>query len=262
MSDLLREAEDLAGRGVKELIFVAQDVTRYGGGADLTELLDGLEKISGFEWIRLMYCYPEMISGRLINKIAGSRRIAKYIDIPFQHVDNGVLRLMNRRTTYESAAELIYAIRRADPSIAVRSTFITGFPGETEEAFEKLCNFISLYNLNNVGFFTYSREEGTPAYSLPDQIPQAVKRRRLKRLSELQREAVRYNNYKTIGKIFRVLYEGIDYERNLFYGRTEYNAPDIDGKVYFKGKFADVGKFYYVRITGVSGYDLKGEIAE
>ncbi|MDR3318132.1 MAG: 30S ribosomal protein S12 methylthiotransferase RimO, partial [Clostridiales bacterium] len=151
-------------------------------------------------------------------------------------------------------------LRRAEPSISIRSTFITGFPGETEEAFENLCNFISEYKLNNAGFFTYSREAGTPAYKFPDQIPAAVKKRRLKKLVGLQQSVAAYNNSSLIGRTLKVLYEGIDYGKNLFYGRSQYNAPEVDANVYFRAKFAYVGNFYPVRITGASGYDLEGEI--
>jgi len=254
--NLIAEARTLASYGIKELILVAQDVTAYDG---LTGLINELEKIGGIEWIRLMYCYPERITDALIEKIASSGKVCKYIDIPFQHADDGILRSMNRRTTFESAAALVNKLRTAMPGISIRTSFITGFPGETEEAFEKLCNFVTIYKFNNAGFFIYSREEGTPAHGYPGQIPLAVKRRRLRRLAELQKTAAAELNSGFIGKTLRVLCDGIDYGKNLFAGRTEYNAPEVDGKVYFKAKFANTGDFYCVKITGVSGYDLKGE---
>ena len=252
---LISEAKFLAKIGVKELILVAQDVTAYGG---LTDLISELEDIDGIEWIRLMYCYPERVTDKLIAKIAASPKICKYIDIPFQHADDGILRLMNRRNNYAQAVGLINRLRAATPDISIRSTFITGFPGETDEAFERLCDFVKQAKLANAGFFAYSREKGTPAYSLSNQVPAAVKNKRVKILADIQKTVVAENNAAMVGKTLRVLYEGIDYNKGLFYGRTEYNAPDIDTKVYFKADFADVGNFYNVLVTGAKGYDLTG----
>jgi ribosomal protein S12 methylthiotransferase len=259
--NLIAEAKMLADRGVKELILVAQDITAYNdGGADLVDLLAELEKINGIEWLRLMYCYPESVTDRLIDKIAGSEKICKYIDIPFQHADDGVLKLMNRRVSYGQSVKLIERLRKRIPNISIRSSFITGFPGESEEAFGNLCNFVSGMKLSNAGFFTYSREKGTPAYKLPDQVPYAVKRKRLQRLAALQKAVAAEVNAGLVGKTLRVLYEGIDYKKGLFYGRTQYHAPEVDGKIYFKADFADIGNFYDVRITRVRGYDLVGEV--
>ncbi|MDR0856542.1 MAG: 30S ribosomal protein S12 methylthiotransferase RimO [Clostridiales bacterium] len=262
---LLTEAHELAAGGVRELILVAQDTARYGteGGASpgLHRLLPLLADIPGIEWVRLLYCYPEAVTDGLLDVVANHPRVARYIDIPFQHADDGVLQRMNRQTTYADMVSLMERIRKASPEIAVRTTFIAGFPGESEDAFERLCRFVTDYRPEHAGFFPYSREQGTPAYSFPDQIPAAVKSRRVKTLARLQYENVLRKNTEMIGSTVRVLYEGVDYDRGLFYGRTQQNAPDIDGKVYFKGTFADVGQFYNVKVTGVAGgYDLKGKM--
>ena len=260
-ADLLCEAEALSRQGVKELILVAQDVTRYGldTGSSLVALLKKLSTLS-FATIRLMYCYPELVTNELIEEIASNPKIAKYIDIPIQHIDDTVLKRMNRRSTSEQIQTLFSAL--AARGIAVRTTLMVGFPQETEEAFERLCDFVRTYKPYHIGVFAYSREEGTPAYKLKGQIPAALKRKRVNAIGALHLKNREETAKSLIGKTLTVLYEDVDYERNAFVGRTQYDAPEIDTKVYFTADFVDVGEYYPVKITGVDGYDLIGEKVE
>lgn len=260
---LIKEAKMLAERGVKELILVAQDCGRYGfdksGTYELPRLVNSLSKIDGIEWIRIMYCYPETITDELLDTIKNNPKVCKYLDIPFQHAHDRILKLMNRKITSAELDSMIKKIRAADQNISIRSTFIIGFPSESEKEFEAILDFLKKHNLNNVGFFTYSKEEGTPAAKLKDQIPEKIKNKRLKIAANVQKKIVEQNNKNAIGNVYKVLYEGIDYDKNMFYGRTEYNAPDVDTLVYFTADFADIGEFYNIKITNTLGYDLKGE---
>lgn len=259
---LLKEAERLAAEGVKELIVVAQDTTRYGtdlyGENRLKPLLKDLLQV-GFEEIRLMYAYPESIDRGLIELIASEQRIASYLDVPLQHIDSGVLKRMNRRIDEEGIRRLIAMIKETDPSFALRSSFIVGFPGESDDAFRKLKDFIAEGNIDYAGFFAYSKEEGTRAASMPDQIRASVKKSRQKELIAAQSEVVLAKHNALIGKILPVRYEGIDVRRKLFYGRTPYNAPEIDTKVYFTSERpVDIGQRYAVRMTD-GGFHPTGE---
>lgn len=260
---LIAQACELSARGVKELILIAQDTTRYGAdlgqGETLVSLIRELSKIKDIELIRLMYCYPEEITDELIQLIADNPKVAKYIDMPLQHADDRILRLMNRRSTYESLVSLIRRLRAACPDISIRSTFMVGFPGETEESFETLLKFLEETRLNNVGFFAYS-DEDTPSKKLPGKVLAAVKKRRLKIAAGLQQKIVLQQNSAKIGSTVRVVYEDIDYERGCFVGRTQHNAPEIDCKVFFTAEFADIGQYYNIEITGVDGYDLTGRM--
>ena len=261
--NILKEAQNLADMGVKEILLVAQDTGRYGTDMyqdySITNLMYDLTKIDGVEWIRLLYCYPETITDELLTLMVNEPKICNYLDIPLQHIDDTILKRMNRHITEDGIKNLIKKIRKAG-DISIRSSFILGFPQETEEQFQKLLKFLEEYKLDNVGFFTYSKEEGTPASKMDGQIPAKEKNRRLRAAAAVQQKAVLENNKKYLGQTLSVLYEGIDYKRNLFYGRTQYNAPDVDTTVYFSGKFADIGKFYDVKITDILTYDLKGEI--
>jgi ribosomal protein S12 methylthiotransferase len=254
------------GYDIKELILVAQDVTNYGidlyGEYSLLKLLDLIEK-HGFEWVRLLYCYPELVTDGLIRAVSERPELCKYIDIPLQHVNDGVLKSMNRRNDGEYAKRLINRIREIDGDIAIRSTFITGFPTETREAFDELYDFIGEYKLENAGFFSFSKEDGTPAALMKD-LRRDTKERRLDALNALQTEVVRQNNLKRIGKIDKVLYDGLDTEKGVFYGRNEFNAPDIDSLVYLEGSVPlEIGRFYSVKITGTEGaLDLKGTVVQ
>ena len=260
--DLIEETKKL-GR-VNELILVAQDTAKYGADLEektsLTELIKELSKISSVGSIRLLYCYPENITEELINEFKTNDKLIKYIDMPLQHADNGVLKRMNRKGTCEGYLRLIERLKKEIDGIAIRSTFITGFPGESEEAFLNLKEFIKRAELFNCGFFKYSREEGTPAYKLDGQIDEKIKNTRLKQLYAMQKRIVNKNLKKLVGTTFSVLAEGFDYDKLMYFGRAYFNAPDIDGKVYFfSGEEVENGKSYDVLIKESIGYDLFGE---
>jgi ribosomal protein S12 methylthiotransferase len=258
---LVTEAEKLIGGGVKELILVAQDTTRYGGEPDskgLIRLAERLCKIDGLRTLRLMYCYPENVSGDLIRFAADNEKVAKYFDIPMQHIADGVLKRMGRKTDGAHIRRLIDAIR-GQGDFAIRSTFIVGFPGETDADFAELTAFLSGYNLDNAGFFAYSREDGTAAAKLPGQLTQSVKRKRLNAAAAVQKAVVIAKNRARVGRTLRVIYEGADYGRGKFIGRTDGNAPAVDSLVYFDAAWVDIGNYYDVKITGFDGYDLLGK---
>ena len=261
--NILKEAENLSNMGVKEILLVAQDTGRYGTDLykdyNITCLLYDLTKIDGVEWIRLLYCYPETITDELLDLMIKEPKICNYLDIPLQHIDDVILKRMNRHITEDGVKELIKKIR-SKGDISIRSSFILGFPQESDEQFDNLLKFLKEYKLDNVGFFTYSQEAGTPASKMSGQMPTKIKNQRLKAAAAVQQKVVLRNNNKYLNKTLKVLYEGIDYKKNLFYGRTQYNAPDVDTTVYFSGKYADIGNFYDVKITDILTYDLKGEI--
>lgn len=263
IDSLIIEANDLIGKGVKELILVAQDVTSYGkdlyGKPMLIELIRRLSELE-VKWIRLMYCYPELVSDELISEIASNGKVAKYIDIPMQHVSDTVLKRMNRRNNSEQLHTLCSKL--AKHGIALRTTFMVGFPGETEEDFAQLCDFVNEYDIRNVGLFAYSKEQGTPSARLKGHLTKAVKKKRVDALGELVYSRVCESNKSLVGSVVEVVYEDVDYERRMFKGRTQFDAPDIDRCVYFTGEFADVGCFYKVRIVDFDGYDLIGEMID
>jgi len=260
---VIEEAKGLVNSGVKELILVAQDVTRYGqdlyGEMRLVPLLKELSKLE-VQWIRLMYCYPELVTDELLEEIAQNHKIAKYIDIPLQHVSDKILKAMNRRTTLLSSKDLMEKIKKKGKNIAVRTTFMVGFPGETEDDFSALCDFVALYKPAHIGVFAFSKEDGTAAAKLKGAVSSKVKQERVNKLGKLHLENCRERNETIVGKEVEVLYEEIDFDKNMFVGRMEYDAPDIDTKVYFTGDFADVGNMYKVKITGYEDYDLLGEM--
>lgn len=262
IDNLLSEAKILSDDGVKELILVAQDVTRYGvdfdGKPHLTELVRKLEELD-FEWIRLLYLEPEMVDDELIEFIANEPKIVKYMDIPFQHIDSAVLKRMNRHTDEQSTRELVKKVEAA--GITLRTTFICGFPGESEEAHRLLCEFVREGNLDFAGFFAYSREEGTPADRLGGHIDEAEKERRENELCEIQQEVISKRNARLKGSVVKVIYDGIDYDRQAFIGRAAFQAPDIDGVVYFTSDSeVRIGEFYEVEIVGAEGVDLLGRV--
>lgn len=270
-SDRIENLTDEAKRlidtyNIKELILVAQDVTRYGVDIyhkyALLDLLDELEKLE-IEWIRLMYCYPELVSDELIDRVASGGKVVRYLDIPLQHISNGILKRMNRRNTKEDAYKLLDRIRKKDENISIRSTFITGFPGETEDEFNELLDFVRYAELDNAGFFAYSREDNTPAYKMKEQLAKRTKQSRTDRLYAAQTETL-LNKYKGyIGREFTVMYEGIDYNRQCFYGRSYMSAPGIDSRILFKGSNLKApGEFINTRITGNNELDLVAEIIE
>ena len=263
MEKILEEAKTLVGGGVNELILVAQDVTRYGedlyGKKMLVELIRQLSKIKDLKWIRLLYCYPKQITDELIDEIANNDKVCKYIDIPFQHIDDVILKNMNRKETQAEIETLINKMRAKVPNISIRSTFILGFPGETDEQFQNLCDFVNKYRLNNVGFFKYSKEEGTRAGKMPDQIPARVKSQRLKTISKLQYECVQKNALKEIGREYEVVVDSIDGDYALC--RNQHLCPDVDGLILVKhNNTMNVGEYYKIKITKVKDYDLIGEL--
>ena len=262
--DILAEAAAMASRGVKELNLVAQDTTRYGmdlyGKPYLTTLLRGLSRLEDVVWIRLLYTYPTLINEELIQYMAEEKRICRYLDIPLQHASASVLRRMNRRGSGEESARLIEEIRAAIPDITLRTSFIVGFPGETEEDFEELLGFIAGVQFDHVGIFTYSREEGTPGAELPDQVPEEVKLERKNRAMALQQKISREKNRRKLGQVLAVLVEGRN-PKGYYHGRSEGDAPDVDGRVYFKSKASiNPGEFVNVRVTSARTYDLIGEL--
>lgn len=263
IEDLKTEAENLGD--VTELILVAQDVTRYGedlyGEKSLVKLIRELSSLDNIGSIRLLYAYPDCLTDELIAEIADNPKVIKYLDIPLQHADDAVLKRMNRKGSGESYLALIEKLRERVKGIAVRSTFIAGFPGETDAQFDNLLKFIKKAKLNNAGFFAYSREEGTPAYKLDGQLPQKIKNERVKKLYAAQKKisAEILKGYK--GRVVDVVADGIDYDGQRFYGRAYFSAPDIDGKVYFTSDYdVNQGETYRVLIKKSNSYDLFGEV--
>ena len=260
---LIEEAKDLVSAGVRELIIVAQDITQYGsdiyGQKRLPELLRELAKIRHLKWIRLLYCYPENMTPELIEEIATNKKVCKYLDIPFQHVSDGILKAMNRHLSSDEIKNLLDEIVVKIPGVSIRSTFILGFPGETKENFKELLEFLKKYQLPNVGFFTYSREDGTVAARLPGQVDETVKKARLLKAAKVQKKVVLKFNKSLIGETLDVLLEGFDDKKGLYFGRTQYQAPDVDTVVYFNSdKEVKIGEFYECVIVKAKGYDLYG----
>lgn len=265
IEELMSETKFLISNGVKEIILIAQDVTSYGkdlyGKPSLVKLIKELTKLD-LKWIRLMYCYPELVTDELIDEISSNNKVVKYIDIPLQHISNKVLRLMNRRSNGLQIRTLINKLRGKCPDIVIRSTFMVGFPGEGEEEFNELCDFCKEYKLERVGIFAYSKEEDTPSAKIKGHLSDEIKERRVEILGEILQDGMISQNTKLVGKTIDVIYEDIDYDRNMFVGRTQFDAPQIDSVVYFTGDFADVGEIYKIKITAVDGYDLKGELVQ
>lgn len=262
MEDLLLEAKGLEKEGVKELILVAQDVTRYGvdfdGKSHLVELVDALSQMD-FDLIRLLYLEPEAIDDSIIDMIVTNPKVAKYADVPLQHIDGDTLKRMGRRAGEDYTRALIKKMR--ERGITLRSSFICGFPGESEEAHEKLVEFIREGSIDYAGFFAYSREEGTPADRLTDHLDDEIKVARAERLRAIQTEVINNRNQQLIGKTVKVIYDEIDYDKQLFLGRAGFQTPDIDNVVYFTAdKEVHIGEFYDVEITGVDGIDLVGKV--
>lgn len=263
--EILEEAKDLAKSGVKELIVVAQDTTRYGedlyGKSALPALLKALSQIEQLQWIRVLYCYPERISDELLEVMASSDKLLNYLDIPIQHADAGVLKAMNRKGDKESLLALLQKIREKLPDAVLRTTLITGFPGETEEAFETLCEFVKEAQFDRLGCFAYSTEEGTPAALLPDQIDEEVRKERGEVVMEQQYRIFEAKNEALVGQILPTVVEGYDAYTDSYFGRTWRDAPDIDGQVHFTcGYELHEGDFVEVEIFEVQDYDLIGEV--
>lgn len=267
MEDIISEAKELAADGVKELVVIAQDTTRYGkdlyGEYRLAELLRELCHIDNIEWVRVHYCYPEIVTDKLIDVFAEESKLCNYFDIPIQHCSDGILKRMGRRTNKKQITELIAQIRHRLPDAVIRTSLIVGFPGETEEEFEELRQFVEETKFDRLGVFAYSREEDTPAYDMDNQIDEEKKERRRELLMMVQSEISQQLNEDKIGKIVRVLVEGKDEIIKSYYGRTYADSIEIDGKVFFKSdKPLKEGDFASVKIEQVLEYDLFGTATE
>ncbi len=265
MEQLLAEARELADNGVRELILVAQETTLYGkdlyGEKTLPKLLHELAQIPGIYWIRIQYCYPEEITDELIQTIKTEEKVCHYLDIPIQHASDRILKRMGRRTHKAELKERIGALRREIPDIALRTTFICGFPGETEEDHEELMEFVDEMEFERVGVFTYSAEEDTPAYSYPDQIPEEVKEERRADVMELQQEIAFEHCENMVGKVLDVMIEGKVADEPAYVGRTYMDAPNVDGLIFVNAdEMLMSGDFVRVKVTGANEYDLIGEV--
>ena len=263
IEDLVAEAKQLAALGVRELNIVAQDTTRYGldlyGEYRLSELLHRISEETEIPWIRILYCYPDKVTDELVAEIRDNPKILKYIDLPIQHISDSMLRAMNRHGDGAMIRGVIEKLRREIPEIVIRTTFIVGFPGETEADFEELCEFVKETKFERAGVFPYSREEDTPAYDLPDQIDEQIKQDRADLLMREQLEINEARNETKIGKTITVLCEDYDPVSEMHFGRSAEDAPEIDGKVYFRSEKRIVpGSFVRVKIREVLDYDLMG----
>lgn len=264
IENIVKEAETLASKGVKEIIIIAQDTSKYGidiyGEKKLHELIGKISEIDGIEWIRIHYLYPEDIYDELINEFKNNKKLLKYFDIPLQHINDRILKRMNRKTNKNQIVNLINKIRKEVEGAVIRTSLITGFPGETEEEHEELKKFLKDYKLDRVGVFTYSQEENTPAYKLPDQVDEEIKERRRNELMEVQLGISYDKNLSRIGKIYDVLIEEKDVE-NIYVGRTYMDSIEIDGCVYVTSdKELVLGNIYKVLINDALEYDLMGVI--
>lgn len=262
MESILREVGGLAARGVKEINLIAQDTTRYGldlyGEHKLPELLDKLHTIEGPEWIRVLYCYPDTFTDELIDRMACLPKVAKYIDLPLQHINSRILKAMNRRGTADEVRALIHKLRLRIPDIVIRTTFIVGFPSETDEEFHELKSFMAETRFDHVGVFQYSREEGTSADQMLEHVADEVKEQRYHELMELQQGISYERNQRYIGKIITVLVEEEWSEGGGVMGRAEKDAPEVDGEVYVRDAFVTLGQLISVRIEDALEYDLLG----
>jgi ribosomal protein S12 methylthiotransferase len=252
--------------GIKEICLVAQDTTRYGedlyGTYALDSLISSISEIEGIEWIRILYCYPDRITDGLIEEFKNNDKLVKYIDMPIQHINDDILKRMNRRDTTESIKNVIAKLRKEVPDIVLRSTVIVGFPGETEKQFNELRSFLKETKFERLGAFEYSREEGTPAYDMPNQVSANTKKKRCEAIMNDQNRIYNEFNASFVNKTIKVICEGYDPVSECFFGRSYADAPDIDGKVYFtSSKRIKDGEFVRVTITEVLDYDLLGKLA-
>lgn len=264
MEDILREAEGLALQGVKELIVIAQDTTRYGfdlyGEYRLARLLRALAKIEGIHWIRVHYLYPEVITEELIETFRSEPKLVKYMDIPIQHCNDEVLKRMGRHSGKQQLYSLLNGLKEQIPELILRTSLIAGFPGETEEQFEELLQFVRDMEFDRLGAFAYSQEEGTPAAKLPEQLDEAVKAERAEKILAVQREISEKKQREKLGKTYEVLTEGYDPDNLMYYGRTYGDSIDIDTTTYFAAQEeVPEGSFVLVKILDADEYDLTGE---
>ena len=264
IEDIVEEAKWLAENGVTEIVVIAQDTTRYGediyGESKLPELLARLCRIDGIKWIRTLYCYPERITDELLDVIAKEEKLVKYLDIPIQHCNGEILKRMNRQGDRESLTSLINKIREKIPGVVLRTTLIAGFPGETEEQFEELCEFVNEMKFERLGCFAYSQEEGTVAGKMDGQLDEETKQRRADIIMEEQMIISDRFNSTQLGKTLEVVTEGFDRYADCCFGRSAMDAPEIDGKIFFSSKGGlTAGDYIKVRITDTMDYDLLGE---
>lgn len=262
IESVVDEAKSLVNRGVKEIILVAQDTTKYGqdlyGEYSLDKLLKELVKIDGLEWIRLFYCYPQRITDSLIEVIANEEKVCNYIDIPLQHSDTTVLKNMNRVGDGNDYRVLLNKMRKAIPDLALRTTFMVGFPGETDEQFENLCNFVKDMKFDKMGCFTFSPEEDTPAFDMDNQIDEDVKKRRQEVLMNAQYSITEASNKSRVGNVYKVIIDS--FADGKYTGRSYMDSPEIDsGIIFTSNKKLNIGDFVNVKITDFDGYDLIGE---
>ena len=265
--EIIKEAKMLAKKGIKELVVIAQDTTKYGvdlyGKSRLAELLDDLCKIDGFKWIRFLYSYPESIDDELISVVKKNDKICNYFDIPIQHIADGILKRMNRKTTGNDIRNIITKLRKEIPNVILRTTLIVGFPGETEEDFKELCEFVKESKFDRLGAFSYSAEDGTPAANFTDQINESIKEDRRNKIMELQ-QSISTNNLKNkVGKKYECLIENITEEGEYYIGRSYMDVPSEDGVIYIENDGTGmINEFVLVEITDNNEYDLFGKIVK
>lgn len=268
MEEIIEEANMLANKGIKELIVIAQDTTKYGvdiyGKSKLSELLTKLSEIDGIKWIRFLYSYPEGITDELIEVVEKNNKIAKYFDIPIQHISDDILKKMNRKTNKKQIVSLLKKIREKITDVTLRTSLIVGFPGETKENFEELEKFVKTVKFDKLGVFPYSKEDGTPAAKLPNQIHGNAKKARYNKIMKIQQEISREKLENKLNKEYNVLIENISFDGKFYIGRTMQDAPDIDGLVYIKNNLKNpkenkLNKFEKCKIIGISDYDLIAE---
>ena len=271
IEDIIEEANMLANKGIKELIVIAQDTTKYGvdiyGESKLAELLNKLSEIDGIKWIRFLYSYPEGITDELIECVSNNNKIAKYFDIPIQHISDGILKKMNRKTNKKQIVSLLEKIRKEIPDVTLRTSLIVGFPGETNENFEELEQFVKAAKFDKLGVFPYSKEDGTPASKLPNQIHGNTKKARYNKIMKVQQEISRKKLENKLNKEYDVLIENISFDGKFYIGRTMQDAPDIDGVVYIKNNLKNpkenkLNKFLKCKIIEISDYDLIAEFVK
>lgn len=267
MEEILEEAKMLANKGVKEIIVIAQDTTKYGvdlyGESKLAELLQKISEIKGIEWIRFLYSYPEGITDELIDTVKNNDKICKYFDIPIQHISNDVLKRMNRKTSKENIVNLINKIRKKIPNVILRTSLIVGFPGETEQDFTELLDFVKSTKFDKLGVFKYSKEENTPAAKMPNQIHHKTKNARYRKIMSEQKEISKKKLEEQIGKKMQVLIENVSFDGKYLVGRTRNDVPEEDGIVYIKRTDKNenlLNQFIWCKIVDVSDYDLIAEV--
>ena len=265
--EILAEANDLAKKGYEEIIVIAQDTTKYGidlyGKSRLAELLEELSKIEGIRWIRFLYAYPETITDELVEIVSKNEKICNYFDIPIQHISNKILKRMNRKSDSESIKKLLEKIRKQIPDVILRTSLIVGFPGETNEDFEKLYNFVKEAKFDKLGVFMYSKEDGTPAEKMPNQIHGNTKKSRYNKIMSLQQGISKENLEKRVGKEYEVLIENKTFDNKYWIGRTKMDVPEMDGVVYIENKSNNkdlINQFLKCQITEVKDYDLIGTL--